>query len=392
MDLFTVVILCYRNFEYLRQAIDSVLCQDYPQIELIVSDDCSQGFPQKELQEYIEKRKKSNICSVLVRQEEKNSGTVRHLNHNAQLAKGKYIAFLAADDIFASEGVLSEYAQGLENAAEPYPLAMAQTAMYDQTLTKFEEYYMSRAVQQILEKGDHEALGRRLSYSACLPTTSTCYTRLFFEKYGYFDENYVLIEDYPVHLRIVQEKIPVLYENFVAIHHRSGGISHGATKALSASKRQYFRDIVGCHEQVLQGLKKEKTKFSKAVRDEFRHQKIWLDYQIFWRSPSWAEKLKLPLLHPAYSLLTGLRVASGLFFKQVCLMLLACICGLIALPFLDRAVEILWGLSLVPVLPAIRMLFRCLIVFLIFLGGLYIVGTVIGRLERDPFASQQEGE
>ena len=148
---------------------------------------------------------------------------------------------------------------------------------------------MSRAVQQILEKGEHEALGRRLSYSACLPTTSTCYTRLFFEKYGYFDENYVLIEDYPVHLRIVQEKIPVLYENFVAIHHRSGGISHGATKALSASKRQYFRDIVGCHEQVLQGLKKERTKFSKAVRDEFRHQKIWLDYQIFWRSPSWAE-------------------------------------------------------------------------------------------------------
>ena len=65
---------------------------------------------------------------------------------------------------------------------------------------------------------------------------------------------------------------------------------------------------------------------------------------------------------------------------------------MIALPFLDRAVEILWGLSLVPVLPAIRMLFRCLIVFLIFLGGLYIVGTVIGRLERDPFASQQEGE
>ena len=79
--VFSVVVLCYRHFEHLDNAISSVLSQDYKRIELIISDDGSDNFPTEKIHKFIEKNKTPNICSVTVRREPKNVGTVKHLNH-----------------------------------------------------------------------------------------------------------------------------------------------------------------------------------------------------------------------------------------------------------------------------------------------------------------------
>jgi hypothetical protein len=34
--------------------------------------------------------------------------------------------------------------------------------------------------------------------------TSTCFKRKFFEKFGKFDEQYQLIEDFPMHIRLAR--------------------------------------------------------------------------------------------------------------------------------------------------------------------------------------------
>lgn len=107
---FSVIILCYRHFEYLPTAIDSVLAQDYPNIELIISDDGSPNFPKEELDDYISARKGPNITNVILHQEEANCGTVRHLNHAVPLCTGDYIALLAGDDVLYDAHVLTSYA------------------------------------------------------------------------------------------------------------------------------------------------------------------------------------------------------------------------------------------------------------------------------------------
>ena len=46
--------LTYKKFDYLYEALDSVFIQDYPNIEIIIGDDCSPEFPRKEIDQYIE--------------------------------------------------------------------------------------------------------------------------------------------------------------------------------------------------------------------------------------------------------------------------------------------------------------------------------------------------
>ena len=60
-ELISISILTYRNYRYLYEALESVFSQDYSNIELIVSDDGSDNFPEDEIRTYIQKNKKNNI-------------------------------------------------------------------------------------------------------------------------------------------------------------------------------------------------------------------------------------------------------------------------------------------------------------------------------------------
>lgn len=201
MKKFSVVVLSYRNFEYIYDAIDSVLKQDYSDIELIISDDGSTDFPQDEIMNFVENKKKENIKSVVIRRESKNCGTVKHLNHAIDAASGEYICFLAADDALFNSRVLTKYVSGFECASEEYFIEMAQTAMYDEVMQNLECYYLQSNIQAILQdEGRKRDLFAALAWSPCLPSTSTCFKKVFFDKYGKFDESSLLIEDLPMHL------------------------------------------------------------------------------------------------------------------------------------------------------------------------------------------------
>lgn len=283
-DRFSVIILCYRHFQYLFQAIDSVFKQDYQDIELIISDDCSDSFPEKEIKEYINIHKTKQITNVIIRQQKQNGGTVKHLNGAIQECTGEYIIALAGDDVLFDETVLTSYVNGFLKAPNDCYIEMAQTAMYDNELDKLEDYYLKIPVQKAIEKtmtDTSDLLSLLIEKGACLPSTSTCFKNIFFKKFGLFDEQYVLVEDYPMHVRLAKEGWKIHYENFVAIKHRDGGISHGQIDASSRSAKLYFEDTKKMIEQI---ILPEIEKLPKEERSKKRRQKkkdvLWIDYHL----------------------------------------------------------------------------------------------------------------
>jgi glycosyltransferase involved in cell wall biosynthesis len=99
--LVSVIITTYRNETYLPRAIESVLHQTYPNIQLIVVDDNPPDSPSRAATEKIMTRYPQAI--YLRHSENRNGAAAR--NTGIAAATGKYIAFLDNDDIYSSDHI-----------------------------------------------------------------------------------------------------------------------------------------------------------------------------------------------------------------------------------------------------------------------------------------------
>lgn len=326
----SIGIVCYRNWKYLYQTIDSVLAQDYSRIQLIVSDDGSDGFPMEEIKGYIEKNKKDNIISYLVRQSKQNEGTVKHINRVLDEVRGEYVIIMAGDDMLDNSNVFSRYAESfVDPENEGCAALVSQTAMYDENMREILGYFVyPNVIDAINHSEERDDLLKEVLYFCCIPTTSIMYRSDTFEKYGKFDPKYSLIEDYPYYIRLARAHAKMRYLNFVGARHRDGGISHGATEALSRSKRLYFNDIIKARKDILGYIDKynvpwwEKS-YNEYEMNEHRHTLITLGKgipgKLHWmaRNPKdflWRVSRKYPIQGIKYMYLISLLL---IFFSGV---------------------------------------------------------------------------
>ncbi len=94
-DSLVSIILCTYNGElFIKEQLDSLLWQTYPNIEIIISDDASSDGTVNILKQYLHDKR---IKIVL---QQKNLGPVKNFEYAASLSKGKYIAFADQDDIW----------------------------------------------------------------------------------------------------------------------------------------------------------------------------------------------------------------------------------------------------------------------------------------------------
>lgn len=90
----SIIIPVYNGERYVSEAIDSVLNQTYKDFEIIVIDDGSKDDTLNILMRYVEKIKWKT---------QENKGQASAINKGIKMAKGKYIAYLDADDVCLPE-------------------------------------------------------------------------------------------------------------------------------------------------------------------------------------------------------------------------------------------------------------------------------------------------
>ncbi len=87
--LVSVIVPNYNYAHYLREAIDGVLAQTYPEIEIIVVDDGSSDASKEILESYGDQ-----IVTIF----QSNQGVSAARNNGVMASRGKFVAFLDADD------------------------------------------------------------------------------------------------------------------------------------------------------------------------------------------------------------------------------------------------------------------------------------------------------
>lgn len=94
--LVSIVIPSYNHVAFVAQCIESVIAQDYPNIELLIIDDGSVDGSLAVIQEYAERCQARFVRFALIARE--NKGLAATLNEAMAWAEGRYFSAIASDD------------------------------------------------------------------------------------------------------------------------------------------------------------------------------------------------------------------------------------------------------------------------------------------------------
>ena len=238
--LVSCIIPTYKKFEYLENALNSVLIQNYPHIELIIADDGSDNFDKEHIGLYIEQNRQQNIEHYKLLSRAINVGTVKNLNYAVDIASGEIIIILASDDAFYSNNVVSQVVQRF-NDSDCDILSCTRKLCSIDFCTELRNMphqgyikYINTKMSSALEQYKHLALGRLMEFAS---GAALYYRKSFFEKLGGYDEQFVLWEDGPFIAKITRlgYRIETAYD-IVAIKYRDGGISSKHSKSSELSR------------------------------------------------------------------------------------------------------------------------------------------------------------
>lgn len=128
LPLVSVCIPAYNHEKYIAETIESVINQDYMNLELIIINDGSKDKTDEVIKKYEQKCQKRFVRFEYRNRE--NKGLSATLNEMVQWSKGKYFTTCASDDMFLSTKV-SLLVNSLEKLSEDYAIAFGNAIFID---------------------------------------------------------------------------------------------------------------------------------------------------------------------------------------------------------------------------------------------------------------------
>jgi glycosyltransferase involved in cell wall biosynthesis len=211
MPLVTVITAVFNGRDCLPDCVESVLAQDYPNVEYIIVDGGSADGTLDILREY------DNRLSLWV--SEPDRGVYDAWNKGLNLARGEWIAFLGADDMYLP-GAVSAYmelarnnptAQFLSSRARLY-----HTSGYSPVFGAAWEWPRSATAMSSIHVG-------------------AMHHRKLFVRYGTFDISYKIAGDYHFLLR-ARQHLQVAFSPKITVRIGAGGLSD-STAGLYEARR-----------------------------------------------------------------------------------------------------------------------------------------------------------
>jgi Predicted glycosyltransferases len=220
-----VVILTYNNLCYLEKAVKSVFIQNYKNIEVIINDDASKDFDYNKVEKLFENSPK-NIKNVTINSNKFNLGTVKNFNNAIKTSKGSIIIPLACDDEFSDPNVINKIKEFFEK--NDCLICTAKRILIDEDGKEKSILPSAEDIKYLNSKSD--VLFKRMYISNIISGACTYYKKDIFEKYGLFNEKFILLEDYPYYMNVLIKNGQIHFLDYVTIRYRSGGVSSKKVK------------------------------------------------------------------------------------------------------------------------------------------------------------------
>lgn len=221
--LISVILPSYNGARYIRQAIESVLAQDYPNFELIVVNDASTDETPNIVAEFAAKDPRVRLIDNAT-----NSKLVFSLNRGIAEAKGEFIARIDDDDIWTDRSKLSK--QLLEFRAHPEIGVIG-------TLGHIIDENGKRTWGKIVHSTDMNEVRSGFWLRNQLIHTSILARKEALELAGWYRSEWLYVEDYDLWLRVLALGYEIMNLPDFSINYR---VREGNTTSLKYRKMQWL--------------------------------------------------------------------------------------------------------------------------------------------------------
>ena len=218
----SLITVTYNSDKHLAHCIDSVLHQDYPNIEYIVVDGASTDGTLAVIEQY------GDVIDKWI--SEKDGGMYDAINKGIKLATGNIIGILNSDDFFASATAVSKIVRCFEENNVD--------SVYGDLVYVHEE-----DTANIYRYWKGSAYNRQAFHWGWMPAHPTFYVRReLVEQLGGYETHFYSAADFEFMTRyLYKHRISAAYLPELIVKMRKGGMSNcGWQRRLRANRRDYL--------------------------------------------------------------------------------------------------------------------------------------------------------
>lgn len=220
----SIITVSFNSIETIRDTLESVQRQTYPNIEYVIVDGASTDGTVELISSY-----SNNIDKFI---SEQDSGIYDAYNKGLQLSDGEIVGFLNSDDFYVDDSIISRVMDEFEDPSID--------AVYGDLI-----YVSSNDKSKPKRLWKSKKYKKGLFQHAFVPAHPTLFLRRStYDKVGEFDTNFHYSGDFDLMLRAFHcHQVSSKYVPFPFVYMREGGQTGGGFKSIIKQNKEIFESF-----------------------------------------------------------------------------------------------------------------------------------------------------
>lgn len=213
--LVSVIVITYNSATTITETLDSIKNQDYQNIELIITDDCSKDDTTNIVEKWLDENGSCFVQSELVTTT-KNTGVSANLNRGIAKSHGTWVKPIAGDDLLLADCISTN-------------VLFTKSDVEIQAIFSRAQFFGDPTICKQFENFGYGLFGlnsrERYLYileSNTIVAPAAFIRRQYIDLIGGYNEAIPFIEDWPFWIRMFKEKVKIAFINKETVRYRMG--------------------------------------------------------------------------------------------------------------------------------------------------------------------------
>lgn len=243
-SLVGVIVVTYNSSQFVIETLDSVFEQTWKDLELIITDDCSEDETVEVCRKWLDEHKSRFIHSEIITSE-RNTGVSANLNRGIAASKSEWVSFPAGDDTL-KPACIEDNMSWIRKHPE-IKVLFSTIEVYNNHIVPDhligsipnEPYHPGSIMTP--DRSAESQYKQLLTSDRVNFTPSAFMNREVILSLGGFDERFKMLEDYPMWLKLTRNGYRLFFMDKPTVNYRqhSGAINNTGHKLLV--NPNYFR-------------------------------------------------------------------------------------------------------------------------------------------------------